>query len=141
MIDWSISWVPFLGVAAGNFFLSWLYYSPVSPFFKAWSRGLGLDPNNRTMSDDQKKAMPRLMGGAVLGTLLLAYGLQVLVHSLGLTTFTDGMLAGFVIWLGFAVTHSLNTQFEGRKPIILIINDFWFLLTYVGFGGLLAVWK
>ncbi|MBI5467322.1 MAG: DUF1761 domain-containing protein [Candidatus Kerfeldbacteria bacterium] len=141
MIDWSFSLTPFLAVALGNFFFSWLYYSPMSPFFKAWSRGLGLDPNNRTMSEDQKKAMPRLMGGAVVATVLFAYGLQVVVNSLGLTTFTDGMMAGFVVWFAFAVSHSLNTQFEGRKPIILVINDFWFLLTYVGFGGLLAVWK
>ncbi len=141
MIDWSISWVPFLAVAVGNFLLSWLYYSPMSPFFKAWSRGLGMDPNNRTMSEDQKKSMPRLMGGAALATLLFAYGLMVIVHSLNLTTFSDGMMAGLVLWFGFAVTHSLNTQFEGRKPVILFINDFWYLLTYLGFGGLLAVWK
>lgn len=141
MIDWSISWMPFAAVAIGNFFLSWVYYSPVSPFFKIWSRSLGLDPNNRALTDDQKKAMPRLMGGAVVGTLLFSYGLMVLVHSLDLTTFVDGMMAGFVVWFAFAVTHSLNTQFEGRKPIILLINDFWFLLTYLGFGGLFAVWQ
>lgn len=141
MIDFSISWMPFLTVAVANFFLSWVYYSPVSPFFRMWQRGLGMDPNNRTMTDDQKKAMPRLMMGAVVGTLLLSYGMQVLVRSLDLTTFSEGMLIGFVAWFTFAVTHSLNTQFEGRKPVILVINDLWFLITYLGFGGLLAVWR
>ncbi len=133
--------MPFLTVAVANFFLSWVYYSPVSPFFRMWQRGLGMDPNNRTMTDDQKKAMPRLMMGAVVGTLLLSYGMQVLVRSLDLTTFSEGMLIGFVAWFTFAVTHSLNTQFEGRKPVILVINDLWFLITYLGFGGLLAVWR
>lgn len=141
MFDWSISWVPFLIVAVVNFFGSWLYYSAKSPFFKAWSRGLGRDPNNLTMTDEQKKAMPRLMGGAILATLLFAYGLMVIVHSLKLTTFMDGMMAGFIAWFAFAVTHSLNSQFEGRKPVILVINDLWYLVTYVLFGGLLAVWK
>lgn len=141
MIDWSISWLPFAVVAIANFMLSWLYYSPMSPFFKMWSRGIGTDPSNRTMSDDQKKAMPRLMAGATVATILFAYGLQVIVNSLGLSTFTDGMLAGFIIWFGFAVTHSLNSQFEGRKPIVLFVNDLWYLITYLGFGGLLAVWQ
>jgi len=141
MFDWSISWVPFLVVAVGNFFISWLYYSPMSPFFKAWMKGLGLDPNNRTMSEEQRKSMPRLMGGAVVATLLFAYGLMVVVHSLKLTTFMDGMMAGFVAWFAFTVSHSLNTQFEGRKPMILVINNFLYLITYLGFGGLLAVMK
>lgn len=141
MLDYSISWIPFLAVAVANFFGSWLYYSPMSPFFKAWSRGLGIDPNNRTMSEDQKKAMPRMMIGAVVATLLFAYGLMVLVNSLGLKTFQDGAMAGFVAWFAFAISHSLNTQFEGRKPVVLVINNFWYLVTYTVFGGLLAVWK
>jgi hypothetical protein len=141
MIDYSISWGPLLIVAAANFILSWIYYSPVSPFFKPWQKGVGMDMNQQGMSEDQKKAMPRLMGGAVVGTLLLAYGMQVLVQSLGLTTAMDGMKLGFVAWFTFAVTHSLNTQFEGRKPVVLFINDLWFLLTYVGFGAFLATWK
>lgn len=141
MIDFSISWWPVLTVAVVNFFGSWLYYSPISPFFRAWQKGLGLDPNNRVMTDDQKKAMPRLMGGAVIGTLLFSYGLAVLISNLNLETFGQGMLAGFVAWFAFAVTHSLNTQFEGRKPVILVINTIWFLVTYTLLGGWLAVWK
>lgn len=133
--------MPFVGVAVLNFFGSWLYYSPMSPFFKMWSKSLGLDPNSRAMSEDQKKSMPRLMGGAVVATLLFAYGLMVLVHSLKLETFNDGMMLGLVIWLGFVVSHSLNTQFEGRKPATLVINNIWYLVTYAIFGGVLAVWK
>ena len=133
--------MPFLVVAIGNFILSWAYYSSSSPFFKAWMRGLGKDPNNLTMTEEQKKDFPRLMGGAVVATILFAYGLQLVVNNLGASTFMDGSMIGFVIWFAFAVTHSLNSQFEGRKPIVLIVNDFWYLLTYVGFAGLLAVWK
>ncbi len=124
-----------------NFFGSWLYYSPMSPFFKVWMKGQGKDASNRTMTEDQKKAMPMMMGGAALATLLFAYGLMVVVHSLKLDTFMQGMTAGFVAWFAFAVTHSLNTQFEGRKPVILFVNDLWYLVTYVLLGGLLAVWK
>lgn len=141
MIDFSISWLPFLTVAVANFFGSWLYYSPMSPLFKVWARNVGMDPENKTMTEDQKKAMPRLMGGAVVASLLIAYVFQVLVQSLQLETFADGMILGVVAWIGFAVTQSLNTQFEGRKPVVLVINNILYVITYAVFGGVFAVWK
>lgn len=141
MINLSISWLPFATVAVANFILSWLYYSPAAPWFKAWQRGIGVDPDKRSMTEAEKKAMPRLMGGALVSTLLFAYGLQVLVHSLGAKDFLAGASVGLVLWLGFVLTHSLNTQFEGRKPVVLLINNLHYLLSYALFGGLVAVWN
>ncbi len=139
MVDFSFYWLPFVVVAVVNFFFSWLYYSPASPFFKAWAKGVGMAPG-RQMSEADRKAMPRLMGGAAIATLLFSYGLQVLVHSVKAADFGTGALIGLVVWLGFAVTHSLNTQFEGRKPVVLVINNVLYLLTYVIGGGVVAIW-
>lgn len=47
----------------------------------------------------------------------------------------------FRTWAAFAVTQSLNTQFEGRKPSVLVINNVLYLLTYAVFGAILAVWR
>ena len=85
--------------------------------------------------------MPRLMGGALVEPLLLSYGLQVVIHSIKATDFGTGALVGLVAWLGFVVTHSLNTQFEGRKPIVLVINNCLYVVTYVVFGGIIAIWR
>jgi UDP-N-acetylmuramyl pentapeptide phosphotransferase/UDP-N-acetylglucosamine-1-phosphate transferase len=141
MIDFSFSWLPFVVIALVNFFLSWLYYSPAVPWFKAWQIGTGMDPDKQEMTEAEKRAMPRLMGSAFVATLLFSYFLQVVVHSFKAADFASGALAGLVVWLGFAVTHSLNTQFEGRKPIVLVINNVLYLATYVVFGGIVAVWK
>ena len=140
MLDFSVSVLPFLVVAVANFFLSWVYYSPVAPWFKTWWLAAGFDPDKKEMTEEEKKAMPRLMGGAVVATLLLSYGLQVIIHSLKASDFVTGAGIGLALWLAFAVTHSLNTQFEGRKPVVLVINNVLYLVTYAGFGGLLAVW-
>ena len=139
-MDFSFYWLPFVVVAVVNFFFSWLYYSPAGPFFKAWAKGVGMDPGRRQMSEADRKAMPRLMGGAMIATLLFSYGLQVLVHSIKATDFGTGALAGLVVWLAFVVTHSLNTQFEGRKPAVLVINNVLYLITYVVGGGVVAIW-
>ncbi len=141
MIDFSVSILPLLVVAFANFFLSWLYYSPAVPWFKAWQRGVGMDPNKTQMTEEDRKAMPRLMGGAVVATFLLSYGLQVLVHSLKATDFLGGALVGLVAWFAFAVSHSLNSQFEGRKPVVLMINNVLYVVTYAVFGGIFAVWR
>lgn len=141
MFDYSISWLPFLGITFLNFFGSWIYYSPVSPLFKKWQLALGMDPNKREMTEEDKKNMPRLFGGAILASLLLSYGMQFFIRNLILERFVEGAVVGLIAWATFAVTLSLNTQFEGRKPIVLIINNILYLVTYVVFGGLVAIWK
>jgi len=141
MIDFELSVWPFVTVALANFILSWLYYSPAAPWFKAWQLGVGVDPAKQTMTEEETKIMPFLFGGAFLSTLLLSYGLQIVVHSFGATDFRTGALAGAVLWAAFSVTHSLSTLFEGRKPQVLLINTVLYLVTYAGFGGLIALWN
>lgn len=141
MIDFSVSLGPLFVVAVVNFVLSWVYYSPTTPWFRAWQRGVGMDPQQTEMSEESKKAFPGLMASAVVATFVLAYGLQVVVHSLKATDFASGALIGVVAWVTFALTYGLNTLFEGRKPAVLVINLSWYLVTYAGFGGLVAVWR
>ena len=91
------------------------------------------------MTEEDNKSMPRLMGGAVVATFLFSYGLQIIVHSVNAIDFSSGALVGFVLWIGFVITHSLNTQFECRKPIVLVINNVLYLISYTVFGGIIAV--
>jgi hypothetical protein len=139
MINYSVSLFPFFFVAFANFFLSWLYYSPIMPWFKAWEKGVALDAEKQGMTKEVKTSMPRLMSGAVLASFLFSYSLQVIVHSINATDFLTGALVGIVIWAGFAVSHSLNTQFEGRKPVVLLINHGLYFFSYLLFGGIVAV--
>jgi hypothetical protein len=141
MLDFSVSWPQLLAVAFANFLVSWLYYSPMAPWFKAWVVGIGGDPEKRGPTEAEKREMPLLMGGALLSSFLLSYGLQVLVRSLGASGFWNGALVGTVAWLAFAVTHSLNTRFEGRKPRVLLINNGLYFFSYAAFAGLIAAWR
>lgn len=141
MLDFSVSILPLVSVALANFVLSWLYYSPLAPWFKAWQLGVGVDPNKKEMTEQDKRDMPRLMGGALVATFLFAYGLSVFVHNIQATDFLSGALVGVGAWFTFALTHSLNTQFEGRKPVVLVINNGLYLISYAVFGGILAIWK
>lgn len=141
MIDLSVLWLQLAAVAVVNFFVSWVYYSRSAPWFRAWAKGVGFDPDKTEITEAEKKAMPGLMIGALVSSFILSYGLQVLVHSVGAQTFLQGAAIGIVAWLAFSVTHSLNTRFEGRKDVVLVINNGLNLITYAGFAGLLAVWR
>jgi hypothetical protein len=139
MLDFSVSILPLIVLALANFILSWVWYSPVL-FAKPWMKGLGVDPN-RAMSEEDKKNMPWLFLNGIIASFIMVYAMMVVVHSLKAADFVSGLVAGAVIWAGFALTHSLNTLWEGRKPVVLVINNGLFLLTYALYGGILAVWR
>ena len=139
MLDFSVSVIPLVALAAVNFALSWLWYSPVL-FAKPWLKALGWSLD-MVMSEEDRKEMPWLFLSGVIHSLLFVYGLMVVVRSLKIETFAQGLVAGAVIWAAFCLTHSLSTLWEGRKPVVLAINNGLFLLTYAAFGGVLAVWR
>ena len=139
MLQFQVSVLPLLVIAVVNFFLSWFWYSPAL-FLKPWATALGTY-GKKEMTEQEKKAMPFLFLSGLIASFILSYGLQVIVHSLGATSFLGGLAVGVVVWAVFALTHSLNTLWEGRKPIVLVINNGLFLLTYAVFGGLVAVWR
>jgi hypothetical protein len=139
MFDFSISVLPLIVLALVNFALSWVWYSPLL-FAKPWMKALGIDPQH-TMTEQDKKKMPWLFLSGIVASLFVVYAMMVIVHSLRVTHFSSGLATGTIIWAGFALTHSLNTLWEGRKPLVLVINNGLFLLTYALYGGILAIWR
>lgn len=139
MLDFHVSLAPLAVLTLANFILSWLWYSQAA-FAKPWMKALGIDPQHQ-MSDEEKKRMPFLFLSAIGASALVVYGMMVLISSVGAASFVQGLLVGIVVWAGFALTHSLNTLWEGRKPVVLAINNGLFLLTYALYGGILAVWR
>lgn len=141
MLDLGVSFLPLIVVALANFIASWLWFSPAVPWFAAWAKGIGSDPGKKEMTEAEKREFPLIMLGALASTLLLSYGLQVLVHSVGATRFVDGIAVGALAWAAFAVSLGLNSRFEGRKPSVIVINLALYLLAYSAAGGVFAVWR
>lgn len=139
MFDFSISILPLIVLSLVNFLLSWIWYSPLL-FAKPWMKALGINEKHE-MSEQDKKQMPFLFILGLVSSILFVYVLMILIRTLKITTIQSGMLLGFIVWIGFVITHSLNTLWEGRKVKVIIINNGLFMLTYTIFGGLLAIWK
>jgi len=124
-----------------NFVLSAVVFSPAMPWFAAWARAVGAEPGKKEMTKEEAKGMPLLFGGAIVSSFLMPAGLSVLVGSLGAATFLDGALLGLCAWLAFSVPQALNSRFEGRKPLVLLINGILYLVTWTLYGGMLAIWR
>lgn len=139
MFDFSISILPLIVLSLVNFLLSWIWYSPLL-FAKPWMKALGINEKHE-MSEQDKKQMPFLFILGLVSSILFVYVLMILIRTLKITTIQSGMLLGFIVLIGFVITHSLNTLWEGRKVKVKIINNGLFMLTYTIFGGLLAIWK
>jgi len=84
---------------------------------KTLDESTGIDPQH-TMTEQDKKKMPWLFLSGIVASLFVVYAMMVIVHSLRVTHFSSGLATGTIIWAGFALTHSLNTLWEGRKPLV-----------------------
>lgn len=141
MLQFQLQWPQFLALALANFMLGWLWYSPVAPWFKAWAKGAGVNPDPKKMSKADKARMPWLFGGAIVSSFALSLVLQLIVRSLGAQAFGQGAVIGLALWAGLCVPVLLGTLWEGRKAVVVAINAGNYLFICAVFGGVLAVWR
>ncbi|MBI2285227.1 DUF1761 domain-containing protein [Candidatus Saccharibacteria bacterium] len=111
------------------------YWYSKSLFGKEWAKLVG-------------RKLEEMGGGgkgyavATAGALLQAYILAHFVQYAGATTFWDGIVTGFWLWLGFvAVVVAMNLVFEGKSWVLWKINAGYFLVVLLINGGLLAAWR
>lgn len=129
-----IHWLAVLVAAVINMVVGALWYSK-GAFGKEWSKLTG-----RKMED---------MGGggtgylvAAVAALLQSWILAHFVAYAGSTTFFDGLITGFWLWLAFvAAVTAVNMVFEGRSWHLWKINAGYFFVVLLINGGLLAAWR
>jgi hypothetical protein len=73
--------------------------------------------------------------------LILSYFISLIEIYIGATSFWDGIVAGFVLWLGFVFTTQITSiiwvKNTSRTKIFLIRNGF-LLLTFMVMGAILV---
>jgi hypothetical protein len=72
-------------------------------------------------------------------TFVISYVLALFEVLLRITTFWDGVFLGFLIWLGFVVSHSsFLVVFFKRNLKLYFIDNILYLLALMIIGGILA---
>ena len=79
--------------------------------------------------------------GAAFNAFLALFALSFFNRMTGSHTFVEGLLNGFVAWLGFVATsHSMPVIWENGSPKVFGIHAGLQFILMLLFGGLLAIW-
>lgn len=115
-MEMNINMTAILVAVVANFFLGFLWYTPL--FGKAWAKEMGFDGNVKPSGGEMAKGMIIM----VIGNFFLAY---VLAHNIGAWSFVPGnsevppmanvMSATFFTWLGFYLPVDIGTVTWERK--------------------------
>lgn len=134
MPDVDVRWLAVITAAIINMAIGSIWYSK-NFLGKQWSHLTG-----RKLEDMSGGAMG--YGIAAVGALVQAWVLAHFVVYAGSSTFWEGLVSGFWLWLAFvAVVSAVHMAFEGRSWMLWKINAGYFLVVLLINGGLLAVWQ
>ncbi len=133
------NYIAVLVAAVFNMVLGFLWYGPF--FAKPWMKYNGY---TKEWMDKQMKQgnMGTKYGMMFVSALVMAYFMSWLIHLAGAQTLVSGALIGGMAWLGFtATTQFANWIFSGKKVGVYIIDTGYFLVSFVVFGALFALWR
>lgn len=72
-------------------------------------------------------------------SLVTAFFLAFFEAYLGVTTVTDGMFVGFLLWLGFVATTQIGPTIWCHKPFkLFLINSGYKLIAFLVMSGLIG---
>jgi TRAP-type C4-dicarboxylate transport system permease small subunit len=118
------------------FILGAFWYSSLM-FGRQWLAALGKS------EDDLKKG-----GGfaayllSFVGWLLATYVLANIINFSGANTLGNGMIIGFLCWLGFTAAMTLmHNMFEKRGASLWLVNSGYTLVGFLISGAMFGVWK
>ena len=107
-----------------------VWYSPWL-FGTAWRAHCGFEKDFKT----RKFAIL----WSFIASLVAAYILSFFVAYLGVTTVSDGMFVGFLVWVGFIATTIISRVIWSRASFKLFLIDGGYrLLGYLVMGGILG---
>jgi hypothetical protein len=111
------------GVAA--MIVGYVWYGPL--FGKPWMKLVGM---TKEKMEAAKKDMPKSYGMMFVGALVLAYVLAWLLNRTDAMSMADGLLLGFLVWLGLIATYALSSVlFENKPWKLYAINVGYYLVT------------
>jgi xanthine/uracil permease len=91
------------------------------------------------MKEKEMKGNKKGMLWGFVVSLIIAYFLSFFQGHLGVTSISDGMLVGFLLWLGFVATTQISGVLWCKKPFKLFaINTGYKLLSFLVMSGIIA---
>lgn len=124
-----VAWLINMGVGA-------FWYSPAG-FGPLWSKLSGVN-----LLKIPKAEANRAIGFVAVSSLVQAWALALVLHSLHAANLADGLLIGLVLWFGFtAATTVGNTLYARQSWTFWWLNASFFFVVMVINSLLLTLWR
>jgi uncharacterized membrane protein YpjA len=115
----SINWLAVVVCVVIAMISGFIWYHP-KLFYSAWRAGIGI-------SGEMSNPNPMIYVFTIIAAFVQVASVALLVNQMGSTTVTSGVMAGFMVWLGFvAPTNLVNNYLRGMaskfgrsKPAII----------------------
>ncbi len=122
-----------------SFVIGMLWYMPL--FGNVWRREMKITDKEMRMAKEKGMAVPMILN--LIGTFVMAFVVAIFVGWLNLSSFADGAVLGFWIWLGFFAATTLlgSVIWEMKSWTLFFINAAYWLVNLIVVGGILAVWR
>jgi hypothetical protein len=136
MPEMDVNYAAVIVAALFSFVLGLFWYSPLL-FGNQWISALG-----KSEAEIKK-------GGGIAAYLLsllvwfvATYILANIINFAGANTLGNGLIIGFLCWLGFTAAISLmHNKFEARGATLWLINGGYSLVAFLVSGALFGAWK
>lgn len=135
MPDVDINYLAVLIAAMASMVVGSIWYAePV--LGKKWMALMG-----KKKEDIKKDEAMKAIGLSFVLSFVMSYVLAHIIDYAEATTWSEGAVTGFWVWLGFVATAMItNALFEGKKMALVWIFLGNSLLTLLAMGIILAVW-
>ena len=131
-----INWIAWVLGAIAFMAVGFLWYGPL--FGKPWMAIMEKTGWKR----EQMRASPGMYVVTLLCALVSSYVLAVLIRSLGITQWWNGLITGAIIWVGVGSVTLLNGSiFENRPKGLWALFSLYELVMFAGLGVVFAVWR
>ncbi len=139
MPDPTLNLVPVIVAGVLNMIIGALWYSPYV-IGKLWMRAMGkTEEELRQGFSPTSMAMTYIVN--TVASLVFAYVLAHLIKFSSTNDFSQGVMIGFWVWLGFVVTTVIpGYMYEGKPKVLFFIFIIYQLISITLMGGLLAIW-
>jgi hypothetical protein len=135
MIFTGVNYLAVIVAAIAAFAIGAVWYSFL--FSKLWLEAVEIDKDEL---GQRRSPLPFVI--AIIAYVVMAWVLAVVIASIwrGSADFGDGILAGFMVWLGFILTTTaVNYAFPGRRPALTAIDAGGWLVISVVMGAIIAL--
>lgn len=134
----------FLGVNFWAVLVVWLIYLVVGAFWyspagfaKQWTKHTGV--NILKIPTDKANT---IIAWVALSGLVQAFTLGLVFASLDVTTVLNGLLVGFVLWLGLTAATTVGVTLYSQKSWkFLWLNSSYFLVVMIIGSAIFSLWR